>query len=55
VRTAGLDADMSAGGLGVRSKRFSMIVEHGTVTALNLEGKPGQAIDSGAARILEQL
>ncbi|WP_394890787.1 peroxiredoxin [Mesorhizobium sp. AaZ16] len=55
VRAAGLDADMSAGGLGVRSKRFSMIVEDGTVTALNLEGKPGQAIDSGAARILEQL
>jgi glutaredoxin/glutathione-dependent peroxiredoxin len=55
VRAAGLDGDMSAGGMGIRSKRFSMIVEDGTVTALNLEGKPGQAIDSGAARILEQL
>jgi peroxiredoxin len=55
VRAAGLDADMSAGGMGVRSKRFSMIVENGKVTALNLEGKPGQAVDSGAARILEQL
>jgi peroxiredoxin len=55
ARATGLDADMSAGGMGVRSKRFSMIVEDGKVTALNLEGKPGQAVDSGAARILEQL
>jgi peroxiredoxin len=29
VRAAGLDGDMSAGGMGVRSKRFSMIVEDG--------------------------
>ena len=55
VRAAGLEADMSASGMGVRSKRFSMIVDDGKVTVLNIEGKPGQAVDSGAARILEQL
>ena len=55
VRAIGLDQDASAGGMGVRAKRFSMIVEDGKVTALNIEGKPGQTIDSGAARILEQL
>jgi peroxiredoxin len=55
VRAAGLEADMSAGGMGVRARRFSMIVDDGKVTALNIEGKPGQAVDSGAARILEQL
>jgi hypothetical protein len=32
-----------------------MIVEDGKVTTFNLEGKPGQAVDTGAARILEQL
>ena len=45
---------MSAGGMGLRSKRFSMIVDDGKVTALNVESKPG--VDrSGAAQILEQL
>ena len=55
VKAAGLDMDMSAGGMGVRSKRFSMIVEDGTVTALNVEDAPGQAVASGAATLLEQL
>jgi peroxiredoxin len=46
---------MSAGGMGVRARRFSMIVDDGKVTSLNIEGRRGQAIDTGAARILEQL
>ena len=32
-----------------------MIVDNGTVTALNIEGNPGQAVDSSAAKLLEQL
>ncbi len=55
VKAAGLDLDMSGGGMGVRSKRFSMIVDDGKVTALNIEDSPGQAVESGAAKILEQL
>lgn len=55
VKSVGLDTDLSAGGLGLRSKRFSMIIEDGKVTALNIEDAPGQAVVSGAARILEQL
>lgn len=55
ARATGLDIDLSAAGMGLRSKRFSMIVEDGKVTQLNVEGTPGQAIDSGAAKILEQL
>jgi peroxiredoxin len=55
VKSIGLDMDLSAGGLGLRSKRFSMIVEDGKVTALNVEDAPGQAVISGAAKILEQL
>lgn len=50
-----MDADMSAGGLGIRSQRYSMIVEDGEVTTLNVEEGRGVAIISGAARILEQL
>jgi peroxiredoxin len=54
VRKVGLDGDFSAGGMGLRSKRFSMIVDDGTVTSVNVETKPG-VDESGAARILELL
>jgi peroxiredoxin len=54
AKSIGLDADYSSGGMGRRSKRFSMIVEDGKVTALNVETKPG-VDESGAAHILGQL
>lgn len=54
IRAAGLQADMSEFAMGTRSKRFSMIVKDGVVTALNIETGPG-VNESGAARILEQL
>jgi len=55
TRALGLELDLSKGGLGMRSKRYSMIVEDGVVKALNIEEAPGQAVISGAAHILEQL
>ena len=55
AKAIGLDMDLSAGGLGVRSKRYSMIVEDGVVTSLNIEDSPGTAVTSGAAAILGQL
>lgn len=55
AKATGLDMDLSAGGLGVRNKRFSMIVDDGKVMTLNIEDSPGQAVESSAARILEQL
>jgi peroxiredoxin len=50
----GIDNDLSAAGMGLRSKRFSMIVDDGKVVALNIETKPG-VDESGAAHILAQL
>jgi DsbC/DsbD-like thiol-disulfide interchange protein len=41
--------------LGVRSKRYSMLVEDGVVKALNIEESPGQATVSGAAAMIKQL
>ncbi len=55
TRALGLDIDLAKAGLGTRCKRFSMIVEDGTVKAVNVEESPGQAVTSGAARIIEQL
>lgn len=50
-----LSLDASAGGLGVRSKRYSMIVDDGVVKALNIEESPGKADLSGADNLLKQL
>lgn len=55
TKALGLDVDLSAAGLGVRSKRYSMLVENGTVKSLNVEESPGQATVSSAAALIEQL
>ncbi|MCM2451084.1 peroxiredoxin [Agrobacterium vitis] len=54
-KALGLDMDLSAGGLGVRSKRYSMLVENGMVKSLDIEENPGQATVSSAEAMLERL
>lgn len=55
AKAAGLDIDLGTNGMGLRVRRFSMLVDDGKVTAINLEEQPGKAVDSGAARMLELL
>lgn len=55
TKALGMEIDLGVAGLGVRSKRYSMIVDDGTVTTLNLEESPGEADVSGAATLLGQL
>ncbi len=55
TKAIGLDIDLSVAGLGVRSKRYSMLVDDGKVTLLNVEDSPGQAEKSGAEALLEQM
>lgn len=55
TRAIGMDIDLSAAALGVRSKRYSMLVEDGAVTAVNVEDNPGEVTVSGAAKMLERL
>ncbi len=50
----GLSWDLSGLGLGTRSQRFSMIVDDGVVTHLNVE-PPGEFSISASDKILEQL
>ena len=54
TKALGLDTDASRFGMGVRSQRFSMIVDDGIVTKLNVDAG-GQFSLSSAEVILEQL
>ena len=47
--------DASANGLGVRSKRYAMLVEDGVVKKLNVEDAPGKCEISGGQALLGQL
>ncbi|MBO0766282.1 MAG: peroxiredoxin [Hyphomicrobiaceae bacterium] len=49
AKKIGLDIDLTARGLGVRSKRYSMIVEDGVVKSLNVEEVPSNHDKSSAA------
>ena len=55
TKALGMDIDLSAGTLGLRSKRYSMLVEDGVVKTINVEESPGQATVSAAAAMLEQI
>ena len=55
VRALGLELDLSKGGLGIRSQRYSMLVDNGVVKKLNLEPAPGKVEVSGGDTLLEQL
>ena len=55
AKAIGLSLDATAGGLGIRSKRYSMVVDDGTVKSLNIEEAPGKAELSGADALIKQL
>jgi peroxiredoxin len=55
AKAVGLALDLVEHGLGLRSKRYSMIVNDGTVERLNVEEKAGVAKTSSAEALLAQL
>lgn len=54
TKALGLDRDLSKDGMGIRSKRYSMLVEDGVVKKLNVE-QPGKFEVSNAETMLGQL
>lgn len=54
TKKLGLDLDLTAGGMGIRTKRFSMLVDDGVVKQLNVEA-PGKFEVSNAETMLKQL
>lgn len=55
TKKLGLELDGSGFGLGTRSQRYAMVVDDGTVTALHVEPKSGEAKESSAETILAAL
>jgi peroxiredoxin len=54
TKALGLELDLTARNMGVRSQRYSMFIDHGVVKSLNVEG-PGKFEVSDAASMLKQL
>ena len=55
AKAVGMDFDAAAGGLGVRSKRYSMVVKDGVVKSFNVEEAPGKCEVSGGGTLLAQV
>jgi peroxiredoxin len=49
VKKIGLEVDLTARGMGVRSRRYAMAVDNGVVKILNVEETPAQHDKSSAA------
>jgi glutaredoxin/glutathione-dependent peroxiredoxin len=54
TKQLGLDLDLTGPGMGVRSKRYAMLVDNGTVKALNVEA-PGAFEVSSAEAMMKAL
>jgi peroxiredoxin len=54
ARKLGLEVDLAGGGMGLRMRRFSMLVDDGVVKQLNVEA-PGKFEVSDAGTMLRQL
>ena len=54
TKALGLELDLTARGMGVRSQRYSMLVQDGVVKAVNVEA-PGKFEVSGAEAMLAKL
>jgi peroxiredoxin len=55
AKATDLAFDGSGGGLGTRSRRYSMLVDNGVVKSLNIEEAPGKCELSGGDALLKQL
>lgn len=55
AKAIGLEIDLSAHGLGVRSKRYAMLVDDGVVKVLNVDEAPPVHDNSSAATLCSAL
>lgn len=55
AKSLGLNVDISAFGLGMRAKRFSILFKDGKVSVLNVEENAGQVSNTSAAALIDAL
>jgi glutaredoxin/glutathione-dependent peroxiredoxin len=55
AKALGLEIDISAYGLGMRAKRFSILFKDGKVAVINVEDNPGQVSNTSAAALIGAL
>ena len=55
TKALGLELDLTARGMGVRCTRFAIVVDDGTVSAVQVEDNPGGIEKTGAQAILDIL
>jgi peroxiredoxin len=55
AKALGLEIDLSAFGLGIRSKRYAMIVDDGVVSYIAVEDSPPEHKNATAQKIIEAL
>jgi len=55
AKAAGLELDLTGRGMGMRSKRYSMVVDNGVVKKINIEENPGACDISNAETILGEV
>ena len=53
TKALGLEFDLSKLGLGIRSRRFSMIVDNGVVKELNVEPDAGVSVSGAGATVCQ--
>ncbi len=55
AKAIGMDFDGSGNGLGIRSKRYSMLVDNEVVKTLNIEDAPGKCELTSGQALLKQI
>lgn len=55
TKSMGMDIDLSAYSLGVRSKRYAAVIDNGVVTRLDVEDSPGVCSVSKADAVIDGL
>ena len=55
AKAVGMDFDGSGNGLGVRSKRYSMLIDDGVAKVVNIEEAPGKCELTSGQALLKQI
>ncbi len=55
TKEIGMELDLTERGLGVRSKRYAMLVEDGVVKTMLVEDNPGEAVKSTADALIDAM